>query len=151
MKLTRSLRFLPGYDKRPEYGIHGATLAFAVTGRWGSVVFDVNITCMTPPSVESDWEPVGEDSWPRSRRAGAQPFYARNIYVHSKIDLGSAEYPWSRCPKDCIYSPNGFTSTLGGEYRLLMGLCELGEDFIFTKLETIYKETFDAIESFYDI
>lgn len=53
-KFTKSIRILPGYDKRPKkagdpnYGIHGCTVLFTLQGLKGTVTF----------TVYTDWLPL---------------------------------------------------------------------------------------------
>ncbi len=66
--LTRTVEVLPGYDRRPEGGMHGAEMVFILRGLKGAVTF----ACFT------DWLPLKTQEGlmrgiERSRVIGIQP------------------------------------------------------------------------------
>lgn len=137
-RLQRSIRFEAAYDKRDpdpskNYGVHGVTIRFVVSGDEGATQF-LLYTGWQLPHVEKEWSERSD--LPQSLR---QPMPA-DLGFHSKTPHYEDHTPMKDCEwtgGDCYYDGSSLNAD-----PVFKRLLEEGEDGVWATLEDYYADVF---------
>lgn len=147
---VRLVTFDPAYDKRPknpgdpDYGIHGVTLRFLLTGPLGAIQFVVYTNWHLPETTErlrtQPYDAIGGDPHWMERPMPADlgyhsyvPRYEGQSSMGSCAFLGGAE---------CYYDG----STLNAE-PVFVRLLREGDAGVWDALEQYYRQTFEVADA----
>jgi hypothetical protein len=144
--MKKEITISAAYDKRDpdpkkNYGMHGCTLSFVLTGELGAVQFVLYTNWQLPHVTEERWSKYEDDF---TRRLLTEPMPVDLGYHSPKPMYAGQTVVTKSCPylndKPCYYDGSGLNAE--PVYKLML---EGGSDAVWKELEEYYTHTFGEL------